>query len=214
MKKKYSNKYNAYQSVQGVLHKHRKVCASVPVLAQAVDEFYDLVEKTIAVATRAGMDTTGETSAKNLAKENLARLASELAASGMAYAFDTSDTELEAALDYAYYKIRYAKDATTLDITGAIEAELRKHLGPLARYLVTEDNLADLHQHRAHFDEAMETKGGAKSAQVANYRKLDRLFKRTDDFLRRKMDRLMFRLKTEHSDFYTAYHNARTIVDL
>jgi hypothetical protein len=147
------------------------------------------------VGTRSLMDTTGETAAKKLAKKNLALLASELAASGMAYAFDSSDTELEAALDYSYSKIRSARDEETLQITGAIEVELLKHQEQLDGYLVTHENLEDLHLQRAKFKEAMKIKGGAKSEQVANYRKLGRLFRTTDDFLRRKLDRLMFRLK-------------------
>lgn len=213
MKKKYSNKFNAYQSVSGVLRKHRKVCSSVPVLAQTVDEFSGLLEEIKEVGAKTTSDTTGETAAKRVAKEELALLASELAASGMAYAFDTSDTELEAALNYAYYKIRYARDAETLQITGAIEAELLKHRVQLTGYIVTEENLADLHRHRVSFMEAMKTKGGVKSNRVANLRKLGQLFRTTDDLLHRKMDRLMFRLKTEHPDFYTAYHSARKIID-
>lgn len=213
MKKKYSNKFNAYQSVSGVLRKHRKVCSSVPVLAQTVDEFCSLFEEIKEVGAKTMSDTTGETAAKRVAKEELALLASELAASGMAYAFDRSDTELEAALDYAYYKIRYARDAETLQITGAIEAELLKHRGQLTGYMVTEENLADLQRHRVSFMEAMKTKGGVKSNRVANFRKLGQLFRTTDNLLRRKMDRLMFRLKTEHPDFYTAYHSARKIID-
>ena len=80
--------------------------SSVPVLAQTVDEFCGLFEEIKEVGARIALDTTGETAAKRVAKEELALLASELAASGMAYAFDTSDRELEAALNYAYYKIR------------------------------------------------------------------------------------------------------------
>ncbi len=34
-----------------------------------------------------------------------------LTASGMAYAFDKSDTKMEAVLEYSNYKNRYAKDA-------------------------------------------------------------------------------------------------------
>lgn len=213
MRKKYSNKLNAYQSVQGVLKKHRKVCASVPMLEQAVSEFFALVDEIDEVGTRSIMDTTGETTDKNLAKKNLALLASELAASGMVYAFDSSDTELEAALDYSYSKIHSARDEETFQITGAIEVELLKHQEQLDGYLVTRDNLEDLHLQRAKFKEAIKIKGGAKSEQVANYQKLGRLFRTTDDFLRRKLDRLMFRLKTEHPHFYTAYQDARKIED-
>jgi hypothetical protein len=159
------------------------------------------------------MDTTGETSAKIQAKEQLARLASGLAAAGMACAYDRSDKEMEAALDYAYYKIRYARDADTLEITGAIAEVLGQHQAELTDYLVTEDDLADLLRHKEAFREAMAIKGGAKSGRVSDTRKLAQLFESSDNLLHRKLDRLMLRLREAYPDFFLAYQAARTIVD-
>lgn len=214
MKKKQSNKLNSYLSVKGVLDKHRKLVSSIPILEQTAAEFFDAVDEIRKVGTRTAMDTTGETSAKLAAKEELARLASGLAASGMAYAFDRADSELEAALDYAYYKIRYARDADTVHIAKAIETVLSGHLDSLGGYMISGEHLADLRTHIDKFRDAMQEKGGVKSERVADTRELARLFKSTDDLLRRKMDRLVLRLKTGQSDFYHAYHSARKIIDL
>lgn len=201
-------------SVKGVMDKHGKIYNSVPMLAQTVGEYYVLLEEIKEVGAWTEMDTTGETSAKIVAKAKLASLASRLAASGMVYAFDREDTELEAALDYAYYKIRYARDSETLQIAGAISTELLNHRANLAGYMVTEEHLADLQEHIQKFKEAMEIKGGAKSRRVADTKRLVRLFKSTDDILYRKMDKLMIRLKTDYPDFFIAYRSARKIVDL
>jgi hypothetical protein len=214
MNKKQSNKLNAYMSVKGVLDKHGKKYSSVPMLAQTVGEFFVLLDEIKEVGVWTEMDTTGETSAKLVAKDKLASLASRLAASGMAYAFDRSDAELEAALDYAFYKIRYARDSETLQISGAIATELLNHRANLAGYMVTEEHLADLQRHIEKFREASEIKGGVKSRRVADTKRLVRLFKSTDDLLYRKMDKLMIRLKTDYPDFFTAYRSARKIVDL
>ena len=213
MNKKQSNKFNAYLSVKGVLDKHRKIYSSVPMLTQTVGEFFNFLDEIKEVSTWTEMDTTGETSAKLVAKDKLALLASGLASSGMAYAYDRADTELEAALDYAYYKIRYARDADSLQIAGAIEAELLNHRANLAGYMVTGEHLTDLHRYIGNFKEAMKNKGGAKSGRVANTRKLALLFKSTDGLLHRKMDRLVIRIKTDSPNFYTAYHSARKIID-
>ena len=131
----------------------------------------------------------------------------------MACAFDRSDREMEAALDYAYYKIRYAKDADTLEITGVIAEVLGQNQAELTDYLVTEADLVRLLQHKETFSEAMEIKGGAKSGRVANIRKLARLFDSSDKLLYRKLDRLMLRLKGAYPHFFVAYRSARTIVD-
>jgi hypothetical protein len=213
MNKKQSNKLNAYHSVKGVLDKHRRICNAVPMLAQTVIEFRELLDQIQEVGARTIADTTGETSAKLLAKEKLARLAHSLAAAGMAYAFDQSDTEMESALDYSYYRIRHAKDAKTLEIAGAIATELGSKSEELSDYMVTAEDLAELQDHIAGFNKALVIKGGTKSAMVADNKLLARLFGQTDKLLYRKLDRLMFRMKPDHPDFFVAYRSARTIID-
>lgn len=201
-------------SVKGVLDKHGKKCSNVQMLAQTVGEFFVLLEEIKEVGVWTEMDTTGETSAKIVAKDKLASLANRLAASGMVYAFDRSDVELEAALDYAYYKIRYARDSETLQIAGAISTELHNHRANLTGYMVTEEHLVELQEHIDKFRETMEIKGGVKSRRVADTKRLGLLFKSTDDLLYRKMDKLMIRLNTDYPDFFNAYRSARKIVDL
>lgn len=201
MNKKQSNRFNAFMAIKGVLNKHPTIITSLPMLNQTVDEFFALINEINEVGIRREKDTTGETAAKRVAKNRLASLASRLAASGMACAFDRSDKEMETALDYSYYEIRSAKDADTLQMTGAIETELLKHREELDGYMVTGVHLADLPRHMEQFREAMRIKGGVKSARVADTRELSRLFKTTGDLLSRKMDRLILRLKTESPTF-------------
>jgi len=68
MNKKQSNKLNAYVRVVGVLDKNRKICNSMPMLAQTVGEFGSLVQEIKEVGAWMEMDTTGETAPKGLAK--------------------------------------------------------------------------------------------------------------------------------------------------
>ena len=160
------------------------------------------------------MDTTGETSAKIVAKEKLAALASSLAASGSVYAFVASDIELEASLAYSYSDLRYARDSETFQIARAIESDLQDHKADVAPYMVSDENLADLNKLINEFEGSMETRGGVKSGSVAETRRLAILYRVADDLLSKKLDRFIVRLKSDYPTFFDAYQNARMIVDL
>ncbi|MFH0759004.1 MAG: hypothetical protein V2B15_17075 [Bacteroidota bacterium] len=214
MNKRQSNKLNSYLSMKGVLEDHVKIYASVGEIKKTVDSFFRLVDEINTLAGRARRDTTGETAAKNAAKKKLASTAGSLAALGSVFAMDRSDTVMEAALGYSYSDLRYARDAKTLQMALAIEYELTGHRADLARYMVSEQDLAGLHALIKAFEKSMEIQGGVKSESVALNARLSALFRETDTLLNRMLDRFISRLKPGHPAFYEAYRNARTIVDL
>lgn len=214
MNKNQSNKLNSYQSVKGVLEDNRNLYEPIAIINQSVGSFFDVVNEIDKIATKSEIDTTGETSAKIVAKEKLASLSSALAASGMVYGFERSDVELEAALDYSYSDIRYARDAETLQISRAIESELLDIKEEVVDYMVSEENMTSLHTLIDDFEGSLEIRGGAKSESVAVTRRLAILFREADDMLKKRLDRFITRLKPEYPTFYDAYRNARMIVDL
>ncbi len=171
---------------------------TVPVLVKVVEEFFSLADEISTIATRREFDTTGETLAKNEARKDLAHHASKLAACGMAYAYDRSDPELEAALDYSYSEIEHVKDADTLQISKSIYIGLNRDLPGLDEYLVSGDDLRELKRLRNRFNDAMVKKGAVKSRRVADTLALASLFRTCDRHLSRKMDRLMISMKEEY----------------
>ena len=150
------------------------------------------------IATKTEMDTTGETSVKIMAKEKLAIMASSLAA----------------LLGYTYSDLKYSKDNECLQIASAIEVELLENQALVADYMISEENLAELHSLMVEFEASIEERGGVKSGSVAETRRLAILFRVSDDLLNKKLDRFITRLKTDYPTFYDAYQNARMIVDL
>ena len=214
MNKRQSNKLNSYQSVKGVLADNRNIFEPVAIINQSVDSFLNIVNEIDEIATKTEMDTTGETSAKIVAKEKLSNMASALAASAAVYAFETGDIELEASLAYTYSDIRYARDTETMQIARAIESELLDNQAEVADYMVSDENLTELHTLIEEFEESQEIRGGVKSGSVAETRKLAILFRVADDLLNKKLDRFIARLKADYPTFYDAYNNARMIVDL
>ena len=114
MKKELSNKLNSYKAVMGVLDQNIGIYEQISLMNQSVKEFYQKVDEINAVAAETKADATGQTAAKNLAKEKMAALASALAASASIYAYDSSDVELESALQFSYTDIKYVRDSEAL----------------------------------------------------------------------------------------------------
>ena len=204
---------NAYLDINGVLERYRKTWLIIPALVHCIEEFSSLVDEIEAVASRRMSDTTGETAAKNEARKDLARHASNLAACGMAYAYDRADTELEAALDYSYSEIEHVKDADALQISRSIYEVLNRDLPGLDEFLVSRDDLRELEILISRFDKAMVEKGGEKSRRVADTQALASGFSTCDKHLSRKLDRLMISMKEEHQRFHDSYFSARKIRD-
>ena len=214
MNKKHSNKLNSYQSVKGVLENNQNIYQPIDIINRSVDNFFEVVEQIVVIATQVELDTTGETSAKIEAKQKLANMASGLAATGAVYAFEREDVELEASLAYSFTDIRYSKDAETVEISRAIESVLLENQPELEPYMVSEQNMTDLHTLIEEFERSLKIRGGVKSTNVAETKRLALLFRVADDLLNKRLDRFVARLKAEFPTFYDAYSNARMIVDL
>ena len=142
-----------------------------------VDNFFEVGEQIVAIATQVELDINGETSAKIEAKHKLANMASGLAATGAIYAFEREDVELEASLSYSFTDIRYSKDAETLEISKAIESVLLENRSELEPYMVSEQNLADLYALIEEFESSLKIRGGVKSRNVAETKRLALLFR-------------------------------------
>jgi hypothetical protein len=214
MKKELSNKLNSYTAVRGVLEENLHIYGHIALMNQSVEEFYRKVDEINAVAVGTKEDGTGQTAAKELAKEKLAALASALAASASIYAYDTSDVELESELRLSYTDIKYARDSEAYARARALEDELLEHRHQLEAYLITSRDLEELHRYITVYNDALERRGGVKSQRTAGFIRLEELFGEADRILYRKIDRFVLRLKSEFPAFYDAYTHARSIVDL
>lgn len=214
MNKDLSNKFNSYTAIKGVLAHNLGIYEEITLMSQSVEEFYQKVDEINVVAARTKADTSGETAAKRLAKEKLAVLATSLAASASIYAYESSNIELESALQYSYTDLKYARDSEALSRAMVIETELLVHRHKLDAYMITAGDLEELHKHITDYQNALKKRGSVKSQRVANFMKLKKLFREADQILIHKIDRLVLRLKPEFPSFFDAYTNARSIVDL
>jgi len=214
MNKRQNNKLRSYTNITAVLLSNQSIYEVYPVIKIAVENFTAIVDQIKILATHSSIDNTGVTEQKTIIKEKLSTLAGELAASGSAFAVDLNNKEMEAALDFSYSDIRYARDNDTISITSAIYNELAEHNGKLADYLVTDEDKSALKKLIDDFEVVSQNKGLQHSQNVSDTKQLCLLFKDADALLTQKLDRLLMRLRRKAPSFYNAYLNARNIQDL
>jgi hypothetical protein len=214
MQRTMTNKKNSYERIQGVLAEHTSLYDSVPVYKDAVDSFNSAVANIESTGSAAERNTTGKTEMKEQLKEDLSNFAVALSSAAMMYAYDTGDIDLQSALEYSYSNLRYAKDSETVLSALTIESELLDLKEELPDYNVTEEDLTRLRKLIVDYNDAQEDRGLFKTGTVAANRSLEVLFGKADNLLKRKIDKMVWRFKFDHPNFYVQYRAARTIVDL
>jgi len=214
MNKPMTNKMNSYENIQGVLGENHSIYEGIPVYKEAVDTFNEVVAGIEASGSVAERDTTGKTDEKARLKEELANVAVALASAGLMYAYDIGDEDLQSALQYSYTDLFYAKDSEIVLRALIVEQELMKLKEELVPYNVNDADLDQLHELIGKYNDAREERGTFKAGTVAANRDLEVLFGRADTLLKHKIDRMVWRYKFDHPNFYNQYQTARTIVDL
>jgi hypothetical protein len=213
MIKAFSNKFNAYQGLKGILQDHKKLYEHNRVVTELVDEFMARFEEIKSMGTKSDNKTNALTEEKYKLKELMADKASALGAAGIVYAIDIKDPELASLLKPTYSRIKYAKDAEAYLFASNIESTLRSHVEHLKDYMVTLDELDDLRETLKAYDKLLQKRGSVKSGAAASKKMLADLHDKMDALLDEKLDRMIQRMKREHADFARLYFQARKISD-
>ncbi|MBN1133001.1 MAG: hypothetical protein JXR52_01960 [Bacteroidales bacterium] len=214
MKKKYKNKFTAYQNIIGVLNKNSDVYGDHPVALSSVEEFRDLVEQIKVIGEKIDFDYSKLTAMKKQVKHDLAEIVSAIAAAIAIYAEEIKNPDLQAASSKTYTDIRRSADFATLEQSRALQTLALKHSEQLAGYMVSEADLAELKRLIDAFDAIYMKKEESFSESVMDNKRMEGLFKKVDTVLLKKIDRVVKKLKPVNKDFHDSYFQARVIVDL
>ncbi len=71
--------------------------------------------------------------------------------------------------------------------------------------MISEQDLDELDRHIDNYLASLEVRGGVKSEQVADGKRLEILFKETDQLLQKRLDRFVLRLQSKNPMFFDAY---------
>jgi len=160
------------------------------------------------------VDTSGVTDQKSIRKEELAEIASEMAAAGYSYAYGQDDAELMAVFDYSYSEIRYATDKNAVNIASMILQETEKRIDELQEEMVAAEDLQELKERLKQFQVLTVKQEGMMSSGVAGTKRMAVLFREMDELLSKRLDKLMYKIKRKEPVLFDTYSNAREIRDL
>lgn len=201
---------NGYRGLKGVFDNYATEIAGYNKVQEKVTAFINNMTQIEEVAKDTETNTTGVTKGKGEVKNELAVVAAELAAGVLAYAGDMGDTALQGTFDITYSDLRYAKDEDALNIAKMLLTELGAlDAAKLSEYLIEAEDITELDELATRFEELSETKGSVKASSQTAHKKLNQLFKETQDLLVNQLDNLMIRLQRREPDLTEDYFNAR-----
>lgn len=205
------SKFNMIQGVSGVFTDNKTTVTTYPMLqttAANLDLKINAIHKADVILT---LDPTANTAEKRSKKEQLAVIASELAAAGAAYAADKNDIVLENTLKISYSDIHYGSDVEASAQADVIWDALNG-IDPtaLTEYFIEAADMEELKTAIQDFDAISAHRSSSKSERVATTLKLKQLFREADVLLE-KTDRIMKRIQRKEPGFFNTYTNARQI---
>jgi hypothetical protein len=209
-----TNKLNSHEATDKVLVKYHDTWTALPAFSASVEAFRSVVAQIRGVGADRATSTTGLTQTKADKKRLMAELALTLAGSGFAYANKQKDKTLQAMFKNSFSEPSGRSDNKSLDRCQAIHNQLVKLLPSLGDFQITNADVEELHVAIQAFKDAIGEKGSTKGTNVANTRRLSLLFSEADNLLKNELDKLMLRFRKSNPEFYNAYANARSVVDL
>jgi len=214
MKRLFKNKFRAYQNTIGVLDEQSGVYGDYPLAVAAVEEFRDLLNQIKIIGERTDLDYGDLTSKKQRVKHEMAEVISSMAAVVSIYAKDTDDPDLEAVSSVTYTDVRRSSDFESLEMARGLQAAVLNNREALGGYMVSDEDVNEITRIVAEFDEIFVTREEVQSESVLDTQRLEMLFRKSDNILREKLDKVVKKLKLENEEFYNSYFQARMIVDL
>ncbi len=204
-----SNKLTMYEAVLETLNTHRYVWQDASVVAEAVRELEALLPQIRKAGATKATSLKGITTAKGTKKQDMAELATRLAALTTAYAAKTKNASLQAAVDFSLSDLVRAKDNIAIDRCTAIHDQVRVVLPQVEAYGITGTDLDTLQAAIASFQASIGALGQQQSSRSATVQSLSELFSQVDTLLKMQLDNLMLRYQLSDRAFYDTYVSSR-----
>lgn len=213
MLKRFENKLLMFLAVLRFMKQNQEKWESSPAITALMGELEILVSEIETTRQVADMDRTGITAQKNEQQEMVIEKAYELLSAVFAMASQTNNKELAGKVDFTESDLQNSRGSDLVATGRSIAAIVREHLRDLGDYEITEADIAELEEKIAQFSENLPSNRISVGERKAANEKLKELFGNGNILLEDRLDRLMVKFKSGNPEFFTAYENARIIVD-
>ena len=213
MLKRLINKLAMYRVVQFHLNTNKSVWTSVPAMVETINDFESLLVEIETYKQQAQENNKGITQMKATQQALVIAHTYELSSLLYVVATKKNDAILAAKVDYTETDLLKKRDNKLVAICLSISEIATEHLDELIDYQVTADELILLKEEIKSFADNLTTGRVSVSERKAANEKMKALFVQVDALLKKQLDRIVVRYRTNEPEFYQIYQNARHIVN-
>lgn len=188
------------------------IIALIPALAAAVTELKAHIAEILNLDQAVGTDLKGITRDKSILKTELAKLASIVAGAIYAYAAFSKNNTLAQEVDTNYSKLAKTRDDSLTPRCQAIHDKAQSLRSELADYNVSSQTLTDLQTAINNYQTATPKQRTAVTDRKVQNKQLTAVFKKIDELLNNRMDKLVATLSPTHPEFVDKYESDRQTI--
>jgi len=206
---------NMYQSTDDVLQKpeHAPIWAANVPFDAAVTELEGNIDKIEEQRDIQGEDTTGVTDDKQNKRKALEDQTYTVGSIIVFYASTVKNRKLLEKVNFTRTELKEARDNELPGMSEQVHQEAVANAAAVLPYGLTGAMTTDLDTAKNDFVDFISKPRAAKVETSAATEQLPKLYTDTDTLLEERIDKGMELYRLSNSDFYTAYFNARIIVN-
>lgn len=213
MNKTQTNQFRMYLATQETLDSNSALWNMIPMLLTWKNNFDELIQRIADVNEKTVSNSKAVTANKAIALKNLAEKAVTVSGVLQAFAAVTGNTKLAGEIKLVKSDIERARETDVEALIAPVIKQARKELANLADYGLAEDMVVELETSLDDFLTLIGQPRIVRNQAYAAMTLMDELFDAANDVVKNKLDKLMIRFKYTHTEFYSEYERARTIVD-
>lgn len=208
------NKIAMYKAVKDVLAQHDTVWTGIPAFVSVHDAFMNKLSDLEQGVYNQSLSVIGVNAAKNAKRDLVIDKAFAISSGIVAYAVLNNDAALIDQIKIAKSDMKNASKAKLMIMIDRIIAKATEFGDAITEFGVSELSVTELQTLRDELELILNSPRNAIIARKGYTRMIKTLREELSTMLNLQLDKLMEVLKEEHPDFFSAYKDARVIVDL
>jgi len=213
MRRKYENRFAMVESTVAVLNENKGVWEKTPAFVKAVA---DLTAAMQSIKTESGKQQTptkGATASKAQARDAVEDVLLEIADQLSAFAEERRNVDLAAQVEITRSALDKVTDEELEAIAKRVAWLATENIRPLADYLVSQEDIAELTQLQVEFSALKTAPRIAVVERSSSTASLPEKLSTASRILRCRIDKLVSKYRTTEPEFVAKYRSARVIVD-
>lgn len=211
MKARQESKLSMYQGVQLLCKSNLTIVSSNLAFTESLALFNSKIEEIQFYLGQQIKETTGITNDKQLVKENLCRMASDIA--GIIYAFASTQKKmvLMEEVNYSYTKLFRLREDLILPTMQNIYVATEANREAIVDYGIDAEKIEAFEQAILHFKAVLPKIRIIRSEKSIYLDKISEIMAEVDALLSNRLDKLAVLFQKSNPDFYNAYKHIRKI---